>query len=83
MMSTVADEGGKFIGKQVEVGQPLLKTVGNISSTIGSSDFVQGVTGGAGSVARDAPQLIGTGVGLVQNTAQVWIIFLPHIFLKP
>ena len=69
ILGTVADEGGKFIGKQVEVGQPLLKTVGNISSTIGRSDFDQGVTGGAGSVAIDAPQLVGTKVDLVKNTA--------------
>ena len=44
-----------------------METVGNISDTIGSSQFVQGVAGSAG----DAPQIVGTTVGLAQITAQV------------
>ena len=54
LLGTAADEGGHFIERQVEVGQPILKTVGNISDTIGSSEFVQGV----GGSARSAPGLV-------------------------
>ena len=46
------EAGGKFLAKQVEANEPVLETVVNISSTIGRSDFVQGVTGGAESVVR-------------------------------
>ena len=67
MLSTAADEGGQFIEKQVEVGEPILKTVGNISDTIGSSEFVQGVGGGA----RSAPGLVGRTASLALSTAQV------------
>ena len=46
------EEGGNFLAKQAEANEPVLETVGNISSTIGRSDFVQGVAGGAESVVR-------------------------------
>ena len=32
------------MARQVEVTQPIMKTVGNISDTIGSSEFIQVVT---------------------------------------
>ena len=67
LLGTAAGEGGQFIEKQVEVGQPIVETVANISDTIGSSEFVQGVAGSAG----DSPQIVATTVGLAQTTAQV------------
>ena len=76
LLGTAADEGGQFLDNQMKAGQPVLKTVGDISDTIGSSDFVQGVAGGAGTVAKDAP-------GLAQNTAQMLssmscLLICPH-----
>ena len=46
------EEGGNFLAKQAEANEPVLETVGNISCTIGRSEFVQGVAGGAESVLR-------------------------------
>ena len=71
LLGTVADEGAQFLDNQMKAGQPVLKTVGDISDTIGSSDFVQGVAGGAGSAANDAPELVSTKIGLAQDTVQV------------
>ena len=34
LFSTLGQEGGKFVSKQVEVNQPVVETVGNIQSTI-------------------------------------------------
>ena len=34
MFSTIREEGGKFVSKQVEVNQPVAETVGNIQTTI-------------------------------------------------
>ena len=41
LFSTLGQEGGKFVSKQVEVNQPVVETVGNIQSTIRryNSDF--------------------------------------------
>ena len=52
LFGTVVEEGGNFLAKQAEANEPVLETVGNISTTIGRSDFVQGVTGGAQTVVR-------------------------------
>merc|ERR1712123_504449 len=52
LFGTVVEEGGNFLAKQAEANEPVLETVGNISSTIGKSDFVQGVQGGADMVVR-------------------------------
>eukprot|EP00090_Calanus_glacialis_P033530 TRINITY_DN55738_c0_g1_i1.p1 TRINITY_DN55738_c0_g1~~TRINITY_DN55738_c0_g1_i1.p1 ORF type:complete len:128 (+),score=49.78 TRINITY_DN55738_c0_g1_i1:108-491(+) len=58
LFGTVVEEGGNFLAKQAEANEPVLETVGNISSTIGRSDFVQGVTGGAGTVVRGTSCLL-------------------------
>ena len=58
MFGTVVEEGGNFLAKQAEANEPVLETVGNISSTIGQSDFVQGVQGGAGTVVRGTSCLL-------------------------
>ena len=34
MFSTIREEGGKFVSKQVEVNQSVAETVGNIQTTI-------------------------------------------------
>ena len=34
MFSTLGDEGGKFVRKQMEVNQPVVETFGNIRNTI-------------------------------------------------
>ena len=34
MISTLGEEGGKFVSKQMEVNQPVVETVGNIRNTI-------------------------------------------------
>jgi len=47
LLGTAVEEGGNFLAHQAEANEPVLETVGNISTTIGRSDFVQGVTGGA------------------------------------
>ena len=60
---TLAEESEQLIPKLVEVGQSIGGTVGNISDTIGRSEFVQGVAGSA----EDASQI----VGLSQSAAQV------------
>ena len=64
LLGTAAEEGGQFLERQVEVNQPIVETVHNISDTIGGSEFVQGST-------RTAPQLVGTKLGLAHSTAQV------------
>ena len=64
LLGTAAEEGGQFLDRQVEVNQPIVETVHNISDTIGGSEFVQGST-------RTAPQIVGTKIGLAQSTAQV------------
>ena len=64
LFGTAAEEGGQFLERQVEVNQPIVETVHNISDTIGGSEFVQGST-------RTAPQLVGTKLGLAHSTAQV------------
>ena len=58
MLGTVVEEGGNFLAKQAEANEPVLETVGNISSTIGQSDFVKGVQGGAGTVVRGTSCLL-------------------------
>ena len=64
LLGTAAEEGGQFLDRQVEVNQPIVETVHNISDTIGGSEFVQGST-------RTAPQIVGTKLGLAHSTAQV------------
>ena len=81
MLGTVADEGGQFLDNQMKAGQPVLKTVGDISDTIGSSDFVQGVAGGAGTVATVVPRLVSTKIGLTQDTVQVKQIEIFKLFI--
>merc|ERR1739848_769526 len=39
LLNTAMDEGGKFISRQVEVGEPVVQTVGNISNVIAISEF--------------------------------------------
>merc|ERR1712106_18789 len=58
LIGTVVEEGGNFLAKQAEANEPVLETVGNISSTIGQSDFVKGVQGGAGTVVRGTSCLL-------------------------
>merc|ERR1712141_709034 len=39
LFNTAMDEGGKFISRHVEVGEPVVQTVGNISNVIATSPF--------------------------------------------
>merc|ERR1712013_221388 len=76
LLGTAAEEGGQFLERQVEVNQPIVETVHNISDTIGGSEFVQGST-------RTAPQLVGTKLGLAHSTAQIFsslscLLLCPH-----
>jgi len=76
LLGTAAEEGGQFLDRQVEVNQPIVETVHNISDTIGGSEFVQGST-------RTAPQIVGTKIGLAQSTAQIFsslscLLLCPH-----
>merc|ERR1711892_179690 len=58
LFGTVVEEGGNFLAKQAEANESVPETMGNISSTIGQSDFVQGVQGGAGTVVRGTSCLL-------------------------
>merc|ERR1712062_707857 len=57
LFNTAVDEGGKFISRQVEVGEPVVQTVGNISNVIATSPFgntvQRTVEDSAGSVVRN------------------------------
>jgi len=58
LLTTAATEGGKFVSKQVEANQPVMRTVGNISTAIAQSDFGNSVhnsvRGGGDVVIRGA-----------------------------
>jgi len=58
LFSTAVTEGGKFVSKQVEANQPVMRTVGNISTAIAQSDFGNSVhnsvRGGGDVVIRGA-----------------------------
>eukprot|EP00092_Neocalanus_flemingeri_P048606 GFUD01055516.1.p1 GENE.GFUD01055516.1~~GFUD01055516.1.p1 ORF type:complete len:157 (-),score=45.70 GFUD01055516.1:89-559(-) len=71
LIGTAAEEGGHFVENQIRAGEPILQTVGNISDTLGGSDFVQSVAGSAGSVARNGPQLVSSQLNLAQDTTQM------------
>ena len=58
LFGTAVQEGGEFLAKQAEANEPVLETVGNISTTIGRSGFVQGVGRSAGTVVRSTSCLI-------------------------
>merc|ERR1719154_813019 len=47
LVGTAVQEGGNFLAQQAAANEPVLETFGNISTTIGRSEFVQGVAGGA------------------------------------
>ena len=53
---------------------PIVGTVGNISDTINTSEFVKGVRDGAETAARESPALMETKVEMVDNTMQVGVI---------
>ena len=58
LFGTVVEQGDNFLAVQAKANQPVMRTVGNISSAIGQSDFVQGVQGGAGAVVRGTSCLL-------------------------
>merc|ERR1712106_175829 len=58
LFGTVVEQGGNFLAVQAEANEPVRRTVGNISTAIGQSDFVQGVQGGAGVVVRGTSCLL-------------------------
>merc|ERR1711915_324081 len=74
LASTAGKEGGQFLEQQVEVLSSIVETVGNISDTINTSEFVKGVRGGAGTAAKESPALMETKVEMVDNTMQVGVI---------
>merc|ERR1712062_298899 len=68
-VNTLGAEGGKFMARQTEVNQPIFNTVGNITDTIGRSEFVQTVHQVPASVSSGASQqFIGDNVEMASNT---------------
>merc|ERR1711936_16359 len=68
MLNTLGSEGGRFVARQTEVNQPTLNTVGNITDTIGRSEFVQTVHQVPASVSNgDSQRFIGDNVELASS----------------
>ena len=76
LFSTLGTEGGKFVSKQVEVNQPVVARVGDISETIHGSEFARSVHQipergmlGGGQFLADNVNLASNTVGLVSSVS--------------